>query len=135
MDWPPARVRKSAAASIASFLSLSTGTPQLSSQSSRSTTPAYAAETLSLHDGIEALPQAAESRDGYERTKFKHWIDEDKDGCNTRAEVLLAEAVTQPTVGVGCKITGGTWRSYYDDTTVQGPSGLDIDYMVPRAEA
>ncbi|MYT18558.1 DUF1524 domain-containing protein [Streptomyces sp. SID4951] len=84
---------------------------------------------------MEALPQAAESRDGYERTKFKHWIDEDKDGCNTRAEVLLAEAVTQPTLGAGCKITGGTWRSYYDDTTVQGPSGLDIDHMVPLAEA
>ncbi|WP_329182279.1 HNH endonuclease family protein (plasmid) [Streptomyces decoyicus] len=98
-------------------------------------TPAHAAETLSLHDGIEALPQAAESRDGYERTKFKHWIDEDKNGCNTRNEVLLAEAVTQPTVGAGCKITGGTWRSYYDDTTVQGPSGLDIDHMVPLAEA
>ncbi|MGX1762565.1 HNH endonuclease, partial [Streptomyces lydicus] len=46
------------------------------------TTAAHAAETLSLHDGIEALPPAAESRDGYERTAFKHWIDEDKDGCN-----------------------------------------------------
>ncbi|MFJ3953664.1 hypothetical protein ACIPXV_27085 [Streptomyces libani] len=89
--------------------------------------PAHAAETLSLHDGIEALPQAAESRDGYERTKFKHWVDEDKDGCNTRNEVLLSEAVTQPTIGVGCKITGGTWLSYYDDTSVEGPSGLDID--------
>ncbi|WP_432141025.1 HNH endonuclease family protein [Streptomyces sp. bgisy084] len=99
------------------------------------TAPAHAAETLSLHDAIETLPQAAESRDGYERTKFKHWIDEDKDGCNTRNEVLLAEAVTQPTIGAGCKITGGTWRSYYDDTTVQGPSGLDIDHMVPLAEA
>ncbi|MEU9489094.1 HNH endonuclease family protein [Streptomyces decoyicus] len=96
---------------------------------------AHAAETVSLHDSIEALPQAAESRDGYERTKFKHWIDEDKDGCNTRNEVLLAEAVTQPIIGAGCKITGGTWRSYYDDTTVQGPSGLDIDHMVPLAEA
>jgi hypothetical protein len=98
-------------------------------------TPAHAAETLSLHDGIEALPQAAEVRDGYERTKFKHWIDEDRDGCNTRAEVLLAEAVTQPTVGARCKLSGGTWRSYYDDTTVEGPSGLDIDHMVPLAEA
>jgi hypothetical protein len=97
--------------------------------------PAHAAQTLSLHDGIEALPQAAEVRDGYERTKFKHWIDEDRDGCNTRAEVLLAEAVTQPTVGARCKLSGGTWRSYYDDTVVEGPSGLDIDHMVPLAEA
>ncbi|MFJ6752130.1 HNH endonuclease family protein [Streptomyces sp. NPDC091266] len=97
--------------------------------------PAHAAETLSLHEGIEALPQAAESRDGYERTKFRHWIDEDSDGCNTRAEVLLAEALTQPTVGAGCRLTGGTWLSYYDDTVVDGPSGLDIDHMVPLAEA
>ena len=98
-------------------------------------TPAHAAETLSLHDAIEGLPLAAESREGYERTKFRHWIDEDRDGCNTRAEVLLAEAVTQPSVGAGCKLTGGTWFSYYDNTEVQGPSGLDIDHMVPLAES
>ncbi|MFD0168337.1 hypothetical protein ACFVJH_29975 [Streptomyces decoyicus] len=71
------------------------------------TTPAHAAETLSLHDGIEALPQAAESRDGYERTKFKHWIDEEG-RLQHEAQVLLTEAVTQPTLGAGCKITGGT---------------------------
>ncbi|KPC62522.1 HNH endonuclease family protein [Streptomyces chattanoogensis] len=99
------------------------------------TVPAHAAETLSLHDAIKALPQAAESRDGYERSKFKHWIDEDKDGCNTRNEVLLAEALTPPTVTAGCKLTGGTWSSYYDDKVVEGPSGLDIDHMVPLAEA
>ncbi|MFC5252219.1 HNH endonuclease family protein [Streptomyces nigrescens] len=97
--------------------------------------PAHAAETLSLHDAIEALPHAAESRDGYERSKFKHRIDEDKDGCNTRAEVLLAEALTPPAVGPGCRLTGGTWFSYYDDTIIDGPSGLDIDHMVPLAEA
>ncbi len=27
------------------------------------------------------------------------------------------------------------WLSYYDDTVVEGPSGLDIDHMVPLAEA
>ncbi|MFF7705594.1 HNH endonuclease family protein [Streptomyces lydicus] len=99
------------------------------------TAPAHAAETLKLHDAVEALPQAAESREGYERTKFKHWIDEDKDGCNTRAEVLLAEAITPPSVSSGCKLTGGTWLSYYDDKVVDGPAGLDIDHMVPLAEA
>ncbi|MFF7705493.1 HNH endonuclease family protein [Streptomyces lydicus] len=99
------------------------------------TVPAHAAETLSLHDAIEVLPQAAESRDGYERSKFKHWIDADHDGCNTRAEVLLAEAITPPTLGPGCKLSGGTWLSYYDDQIVDGASGLDIDHMVPLAEA
>ncbi|WP_164764774.1 hypothetical protein [Streptomyces lydicus] len=45
-------------------------------------------------------------RDGYERTKFKHWTDEGKDGCSTH-NTLLAEAATQPTIGAGCKTIGG----------------------------
>ncbi|MFC9228793.1 hypothetical protein ACFTZI_07430 [Streptomyces decoyicus] len=28
-------------------------------------------------------------RDDYERTKFEHWIDEDKDGNNTQGRSLL----------------------------------------------
>lgn len=40
-----------------------------------------------------------------------------------------------PTVGPGCKLNGGTWLSYYDDKVVDGPAGLDIDHMVPLAEA
>lgn len=46
------------------------------------------------------------ARDGYERTKFKHWTAEGKDGCSTH-NALLAEAVTQPTIGAGCKTIGG----------------------------
>ncbi|GAA1544506.1 HNH endonuclease family protein [Streptomyces albidochromogenes] len=38
-------------------------------------------------------------------------------------------------VGPRCRLTGGTWWSYYDATTVSGPSGLDIDHVVPLAEA
>lgn len=97
-------------------------------------TPAHA-DTLSLDQGIRALPTAAESRTGYERTKFKHWIDEDKDSCNTRSEVLIAESRTEPVIEPGCKVTSGTWFSYYDQQTVTAPGGLDIDHMVPLAEA
>ncbi|MEU1408529.1 HNH endonuclease family protein [Streptomyces sp. NPDC005728] len=70
-----------------------------------------------------------------ERTKFKHWVDADKDGCTTRAEVLKAEAVTAPEQGPKCALTGGQWYSPYDDKYIQGPSGLDIDHLVPLAEA
>lgn len=52
---------------------------------------------------IEALPVAAESRAGYQRSKFRHWIDVDHDGCNTRAEVLIEEAVVPPSVSAGCR--------------------------------
>ena len=58
--------------------------------------------TLPVRDALAALPVQGESRVGYERTKFKHWTDADKNGCNTRAEVLLDEAVTAPVQGLNC---------------------------------
>ena len=72
---------------------------------------------------------------GYSRNQFKHWIDTDKDGCNTRYEVLIAEAIVKPKVGAGCYLTGGKWRSPYDGKVFTNPTGLDIDHMVPLAEA
>ncbi|MGW0669874.1 HNH endonuclease family protein [Streptomyces sp. NPDC002746] len=98
--------------------------------------PAHAhADVLTLSDGIQRLPLAAESRDGYKRTAFKHWVDADKDSCNTRAEVLEAESRVPVTVEPGCKIVAGEWYSYYDGITLTAPGGLDIDHMVPLAEA
>lgn len=89
----------------------------------------------SLHDGVEKLPLAAESRTGYQRTSFKHWTDADHDGCSTRAEVLIAESRERPVLGPKCKVVSGRWYSYYDAVTVTDPKGLDIDHMVPLAEA
>ncbi|MFE7277252.1 HNH endonuclease family protein [Streptomyces sp. NPDC057623] len=99
--------------------------------------PAHAAETLPLTEAVAVLPVATESRDGYDRNKFRHWNggDDPADGCNTRAEVLIHEAVDPPTIGPGCRLTGGSWWSYYDATVVTSASGLDIDHMVPLAEA
>jgi hypothetical protein len=72
---------------------------------------------------------------GYSRSLFKHWIDADKDGCNTRYEVLISEAIVKPRVGAGCYLTGGKWKSAYDGKIFTNPTGLDIDHMVPLAEA
>ncbi|MFE6977215.1 HNH endonuclease family protein [Streptomyces sp. NPDC057682] len=108
------------------------------------TAPAHAAAplpgkgspmVLPLADALAALPVADEDRSGYERTKFKHWIDADKDGCNTRAEVLKAEAVVAPEQGARCKLTGGRWYSPYSNSYVDAPGGLDIDHLVPLAES
>jgi len=72
---------------------------------------------------------------GYVRTLFKHWIDADKNGCNTRYEVLIAEAIVKPKIGAGCYLSGGKWLSPYDAKVFTKPTGLDIDHMVPLAEA
>ncbi|MEU9575590.1 HNH endonuclease family protein [Streptomyces massasporeus] len=112
-------------AALLTALSLTTGTP------------AHAAQTIPLTEAIARLPLATESRDGYTREAFKHWTagDDPTDGCTTRNEVLITEAVEAPAVGPRCWLTGGTWHSYYDQTTVSSASGLDIDHMVPLAEA
>jgi hypothetical protein len=81
------------------------------------------------------LVVAADHTTGYNRALFKHWIDADKDGCNTRYEVLIAEAIVKPTVGARCYLSGGKWKSSYDGKVFTNPTGLDIDHMVPLAEA
>ena len=72
---------------------------------------------------------------GYERTLFKHWVDADHDGCNTRKEVLQQEALTQPTKTGTCTLTGGKWLSPYDNVIYYDQAKLDIDHLVPLSEA
>ena len=100
--------------------------------------PPAAADTTwsgTLTQAIAHIPVAGESRTGYERTKFHLWIDADGDGCDTRDEVLISEAEDAPTVGSGCSLTGGRWYSYYDGVSQTSASALDIDHVVPLAEA
>ncbi|MEV2230116.1 HNH endonuclease [Streptomyces phaeochromogenes] len=99
--------------------------------------PTHAAETVPLATAIDRLPLGTESREGYQRTSFKHWNagNNPTDGCSTRAEVLIWAVVEAPETHPGCQLDGGRWWSYYDATWVTGASGLDIDQMVPLAEA
>lgn len=90
---------------------------------------------LPLVAAVAALPVADEAREGYDRSLFPHWVDADRDRCNTRSEVLLEEAVVAPEIGERCRISGGEWFSYYDGETVTEARALDIDHMVPLAEA
>ena len=84
---------------------------------------------------LASLTVSAEVRTGYERTKFKHWIDANGDGCDARDEVLIAEAVEPADIGASCDVGAGLWISAYDGEQVTNPSDLDIDHMVPLAEA
>jgi len=89
----------------------------------------------SAYAGDGTLLIAPDNLEGYDRTLFKHWIDADKDGCDTRAEVLIEEAILKPKIGPKCKLTGGKWISAYDGKTITNSSLLDVDHMVPLAEA
>jgi hypothetical protein len=81
------------------------------------------------------LVVAEDKTTGYKRSAFKHWIDADRNRCNTRAEVLIEEAIVKPKIGPKCKLTGGKWLSAFDGKTITNASQLDVDHMVPLAEA
>jgi hypothetical protein len=84
---------------------------------------------------LSLLRVRPEDRTGYERSRFVHWIDADGDGCDTRREVLIADAIVKPAVGAGCALSGGDWLSLYDGLTVSDPAQLQIDHVVALAEA
>jgi hypothetical protein len=86
-----------------------------------------------LRTAVGHLTVATEVRTGYNRDLFPHWIDVDGDRCNTRYEVLIAEATTAPSVSSPCTLTGGRWYSWYDNTSWTNP--VDIDHYIPLAEA
>ena len=86
-------------------------------------------------DLLGRLPVREEHRTGYDRDLFSDWIDVDGDGCDTRYEVLIAEAITRPDVRAGCYLANGRWYSAYDGVVTTDPSSFDIDHVVPLAEA
>ena len=88
----------------------------------------------SASDEIQ-IRTAPERVGGYDRKLFKHWIDADKNGCDTRKEVLIAEAIVKPKKGPKCVLSGGKWISPYDGKSFTKDSGLDVDHVVPLAEA
>ena len=97
------------------------------------TAPAAEANTVTvrLRAAIKNLPVATENRTGYDRSKFRLWIDANGDCQDTRDEVLDAESLVNVS---GCDIQTGRWFSYYDHQRFTQSSGLDIDHLVPLAE-
>lgn len=83
---------------------------------------------------LNTLKVADEVRAGYKRTNFKHWIGTGN-GCDSRKAVIISEAIVKPTVEKGCIIKGGEWLSIYDNVKVTEAGKLDVDHMVPLAEA
>ncbi len=99
------------------------------------TTPAEATYAAPLRVAIAELVVEPEVRTGYDREEFRHWVDADGDGCDARREVLIAEADDTPIVGPGCTLEGGRWFSAYDRVSVHDDAAVDMDHLVPLAEA
>ncbi|MFJ4808051.1 HNH endonuclease family protein [Streptomyces longwoodensis] len=82
---------------------------------------------------LASLTVAAENRTGYSRDLFPHWITI-SGTCNTRETVLKRDGSNVVTDS-SCAATSGSWYSPYDGATWTAASDLDIDHLVPLAEA
>jgi len=77
--------------------------------------------------------KAEGSTSGYSRDLFPHWIIQ-SGTCDTREQVLKRDG-TGVTVDSSCHPTAGKWYSVYDAVWVTDSSSVDIDHIVPLAEA
>jgi hypothetical protein len=94
----------------------------------------FEAETPSkLIAELEKLPVKEERKDGYARAKYGFYKDADRDGCSTREEVAVAEAVSIDYNPRGCRIESGTWLSLFDGKTVSLPD-LRVTHLVSLRE-
>ncbi|MGW1544187.1 HNH endonuclease family protein [Streptomyces sp. NPDC002309] len=82
---------------------------------------------------LAQLTVASEDRTGYNRDLFPHWITQ-SGACNTRETVLKRDGSGVVTDS-SCAATSGSWYSPYDGATWSAAADVDIDHLVPLAEA
>ncbi|MEV0409737.1 HNH endonuclease family protein [Streptomyces sp. NPDC050448] len=78
-------------------------------------------------------PKTEGSLSGYSRSLFPHWSTV-SGTCNTRETVLKRDGVNVVTDS-SCASVSGSWYSEYDGATWTAAADLDIDHVVPLAEA
>jgi hypothetical protein len=72
------------------------------------------------------------SMKGYSRAKFPHWR---KAGANCDTRDLVLKRDGRNVKLSGCNVVAGTWTSVYDGQVLNSPTKVDIDHMVPLANA
>ena len=92
------------------------GPQQSRRRSTRALTPQQRNTPTRPDPTLEQLAVASQTPDaGYLRSLFgEGWSDPDRNGCDTRADVLIATSEQPVTRDAGCTVRCGWWVSGYD---------------------
>lgn len=137
---------------LAASLVVATTACLLASPSSGASTQsgAWGDETMTPVQAAAALGSlpvsAPDPMTGYSRAQFPHWRSAGANGwdtsllpgggvgCDAREAALIRDG-EDVTTGSGCSPQAGIWTDPYTGATVTNPSLMDVDHMVPLAEA
>ena len=115
-----------------------TSTPEPTATS----TPEPTAETLTDDANgatllIVAVAPVPSDIPEYDRSEWRHWIDEDGDCQDARQEVLISESLVEVTFESDelCRVATGQWYGAFTGSYVDVPGDLDIDHLVPLKNA
>jgi len=73
------------------------------------------------------------SMSGYSRDRFPHW--QERDGCDVRERVLRRDGEDVTVNEETCGVRDGTWHSPFDGQRLTEAGDVDIDHLVPLANA
>jgi len=102
--------------------------------------PPSAEKALSMLEGLSVAPSG--SMAGFSRDEFPHWASEaerygwkePKGSCDVRDVALIRDGEGVEIDG-DCSITAGKWLDPYTGRTLTSSSEVDIDHVVPLANA
>lgn len=76
--------------------------------------------------------QSSSSVDEYNRSVFRHWIDENRNCLNTRHELLKSQSTGPITkTEEGCRVLHGRWNDPYTGEIFLESRFVDVDHLVP----
>lgn len=98
--------------------------------------PLAAAAPVGLSQPRVATPDPTRPRYVRDEWQPHGWADADRDGCNTRAEVLMVEAKGPTThKPTNCTVVSGTWVDPYTGRAVTLAAQLQVDHLVALGDA
>jgi len=65
----------------------------------------------------------------YDRSAYRHWVDADGDGQDTRQEILIRDSHTEVLFREDGKVETGLWVCPYTGRVTTNPRDLDIDHL------